>query len=266
MTYDSYWNQSVDEPRVSGTLYNEGPFSFQRWYLTDENIININNAGSFYIGAVFNAENEMTAIDFNYSSDGEVWQSLEPLKTYDYGFSWYSSYNEGYREARYNLSSLPDGDIWLQAVGHDVLGNSFQVNKKLYKDITRPADVTDFIVEVNEDKTALVLSWVNPAADFDHVVVQRRMYANYSFSTLSSNVTEQNYIDNSVTPGLEYEYRILTVDGAGNVSNGSESRLRVTFVTHRCLMAFYVDGAETSHTNIYYKATFIDDQEIVYCH
>ena len=142
-------------------MYNEGP-SFQRWYLTDENIININNAGSFYIGAVFNAENEMTAIDFNYSSDGEVWQSLEPLKTYDYGFSWYSSYNEGYREARYNLSSLPDGDIWLQAVGHDVLGNSFQVNKKLYKDITRPADVTDFIVEVNEDKTALVLRLILP--------------------------------------------------------------------------------------------------------
>jgi fibronectin type 3 domain-containing protein len=264
VTYDSYWNQSVDEPRVSGTLYNEGPFSFQRWYLTDENIININNAGSFYIGAVFNAENEMTAIDFNYSSDGEVWQSLEPLKTYDYGFSWYSSYNEGYREARYNLSSLPDGDIWLQAVGHDVLGNSFQVNKKLYKDITRPADVTDFIVEVNEDKTALVLSWVNPAADFDHVVVQRRMYANYSFSTLSSNVTEQNYIDNSVTPGLEYEYRILTVDGAGNVSNGSESRFGVIPVDAPVLDGFLPsDGAETSHTNIYYKATFIDDQEIL---
>lgn len=261
--WDTYGNRSTDEPRVSGKLNTTSAMTFIEWDLTHDSIVSSNNANSFYLSSTYAAENKMTGIDYNYSVDGENWQPLEPFITYNYGFYWNSTYNEGSREVRLNLSGLPDGDLWFQAVGLDVLGNELSVSKKVYKDVIPPAEVTNFTVAVNEDHSGLVLSWVNPAADFSYVVIQRRMYAGSSWSNYSSNITEQTYTDTGVTPGLEYEYRIRTVDFAGNYSSGSESQFGVIPVDAPVLDGFSPqDGAKTSHTSIYYLARFIDDQEI----
>ena len=265
VTYDNYWNSSANEPTVSGKLNADDIFTFYGWYLTDENFINAGNVNSFSIEATFAAQNKMTGISFNYSTDGENWVSLEPLKTYDYGFYWSDYYNEGYRETRFNLSSLPDGDIWIQAVGNDVFDNSCSESIKLRKDATPPENVTDFSVQVDTDNSALVLSWVNPAEDFSHVIVQRRMYSTSSWVTIANNINDNTYTNFSVTPGLEYEYRILTVDGVGNVSSGSESKFGVIPVERPVCYEFVpVDGEETNNATRYYSATFIDSQEIKY--
>ncbi|MGI6358056.1 MAG: hypothetical protein ACOX2K_05095 [Bacillota bacterium] len=260
---DGYGNISVDEPTVSGELTSEGELAFLNWDLSDDQVIASDDVGSFYIGAYFSARHQMSEIEFSFSSDNENFQSLEPLLNYDNGFYWIAYRNRGYRTARFNLTSLPEGDLWLRAVGRDQLGNELAVTKQIYKDTVPPGLVTEFTVQVNDDLSGFVLSWVNPEdEDFDHAVVQGRLSSSSYWSTLG-NVQDGTYTDFDVTPGLQYEYQIRTVDIWGNHSPASESRLVTIPVDAPVLVSLKPsDGTETSHTNIYYAAEFIDDHEI----
>jgi hypothetical protein len=62
------------------------------------------------------------------------------------------------------------------------------------------------------------LSWTVASGAVDHYQVERSQSLNGPFTMLSPNPTSPSFIDNTVTSGTAYLYRVKAVDASGNAS------------------------------------------------
>ncbi|HHW47974.1 MAG TPA: hypothetical protein GXX14_05070, partial [Clostridiaceae bacterium] len=224
-------------------------FSFIGWDLTNENFINADDAVMFRVKATFASQNRITDILFNYSTNGENWQSLEPLiKTgYDFPIFWDENTNEGYREIWLDLSSLPDGDIWIQAVAYDELNNNHSQSIKLFKDTAIPY-IYSFTPNDNSILSGKQVSITVEARDGNNSRIklieiqvspddEKNWYTIGSMSedvlTHSSYYSRGTYLWDStaIIDGYgkledgSYKFRAIAHDRAGNISNGTPVRI-----------------------------------------
>ncbi|MHB1167429.1 MAG: Ig-like domain-containing protein, partial [Carboxydocellales bacterium] len=260
VAYDTEWNKAADPPQVYGSLRVDGPIALEEWYGENAGKINANNVINYHITTRFLAAKEITSIDYTYSTDGTSWKTLNPFISYIYPVYNYSSRSEWYRSATLNLSGpygLADGTYLFRATAADVEGNSLSVERYVYKDSTRPQNVTNFTVEYSPDVNGFVLNWLNPAEGFDYVIVQRDSWI------LSSNFTGTTYTDANVTAGVPVSYSIIPVDSFGNRAQDPPEVTSVRPVKAPVFSTMSPwEGMSTSGESIYYSAEFIDDKTI----
>ena len=84
-------------------------------------------------------------------------------------------------------------------------------------DIYPPDAVTNLRAEHTD--TSVSLYWENPADDFDHAKVL------VNGAVVNDSVTGETIVQNMLTPGDFYEFTIVTVDAAGNESEGASISL-----------------------------------------
>ncbi|KJS70576.1 MAG: hypothetical protein JL56_16630 [Desulfotomaculum sp. BICA1-6] len=261
VVYDIYNNESQNPPEVSGQLHTEGPIGFSEWYIYNEGKIWAGNVNGFNINASFLASRQITAIDYYYSIEDGGWNSLTPFISYDQGLNYNVSTATGYRSITLSIGGsvgLPDGEIRLRAVATDEDGNTLAEEITVYKDTTLPANVADFTVTPNDDHTGLVLSWVNPGDDYDHVIIER------SFSTLTNNLIDTTYTDLTAQAGLPYKYRVIAVDAFGNKAANPPDVTAVLPTPGPVLDSMYPNNDFlTNAKTINYDARFRCEQEVV---
>lgn len=120
-----------------------------------------------------------------------------------------------------------------ESTGAWVKVNNFIIDKKNKKVILRVSHLTRFALVASADTTApaaptrvavkagntgLVVSWVNPATDFDHVKVYRSVEGGKLGAILNAEVRDTSIIDATTKPGVRYYYAVRAVDPAGNES------------------------------------------------
>ncbi|MFZ3171039.1 MAG: fibronectin type III domain-containing protein [Carboxydocellales bacterium] len=257
---DQEWNESTDPPQVTGSLAVDGPITFDEWSVGENGKIIASNVASYSLNAYFVAAKDLKTIDYSYSTDGVSWQSLDPYISYDGTIGSDSWQAKWYRSVYLNLGGqygLVDGTYLFRATAADVDGNSLSVDRYVYKDSTRPANVTGFTGELNTEKNGFVLNWTNPAEDFDYVIVQRDNYI------LSGNFTGTSYNDTKASPGVPYKYTVIVVDKFGNRSQNPLELNKVLPVNAPIFnsMSPY-EGYQTRYESISYSAEFLDDKEI----
>lgn len=186
-----------------------------RWDLGYENegVINTDNVHYFYVNVEFDSWEDLDSIEFEVSSDGTEWIPVDTDAIYwDTGVL--GGYGIWFRAIEMDARAWPEGRVYLRVTATDVYGRSLSEVAELYKDTIPPEDVTDFTVEPSAEGDALVLTWTNPE-DFEFVRVQRWYY--YYWETLVET-TANIYVDEDVSLGETYEYRIVVFDSVGNES------------------------------------------------
>ena len=137
-------------------------------------------------------------------------------------------------------------------------GNIYIEEKILIKDTIRPQNVTNITASLNEDNTAIVLNWTNPAEDFDHVIIRRG-----SKYLTSEDFTLETFTDSDVISGMIYTYSFFVYDAFGNSSLNPPS-IDVAIPTEKpILVSMYPeDNYQTGGTTLNYGATFRSDKKI----
>ena len=135
----------------------------QRWDLghEDEGLINIENAGCFYVNVEFTSLADIDSIEFEVSSDGSNWTPIDE-ETIHRDSDVAKSHSRWYREFEIDATSWPEGIIYLKVTATDREERSLSEQVEIFKDTVPPEDVTNFIVEPNAEADALVLNWTNP--------------------------------------------------------------------------------------------------------
>ena len=106
-------------------------------------------------------------------------------------------------------------------------------------DRTPPDDVSG--LKVKAGSGVIRLSWKKPkASDFDHVEITRSATTSGAPGTLVYRGNALLYVDRSVQNGTEYRYVVLSVDRAGNASDG----LVAAATPKRLLLLAPPDGAK----------------------
>lgn len=260
VVYDKQWNEAANPPQVTGTLAVTGPITFQRFDVNNDGEINAGNVTGFYLTSYFRSAKDIQSIEYSYSADGTAWQSLDPyissqgsLNHSSYEFNWY-------RTIGLNLSGpngLADGTYFLRATAADVDGNQLSAERNLEKDATCPENVTGLTAVLNPEQTGFVLTWTNPASDFDHLLIER------NGSYLSTNFTSTTYNDTEVTAGIPIRYRLTPVDQFGNTALNPTEITVVRPVGAPVLSSMnpYNEYTTRSET-LSYSAQFIDDKVV----
>lgn len=185
------------------------------WGLQNGGVVTAGNQHYYELNSRFTAaEAAVVSIAYEYSIDGEHWEpvmELSPVAVTRY------SGNTWHRPVRVDLDDAPEGTLQLRATATDASGNAFAASTTLSKDATVPAGVTGAAGTVTSDGKH-ALTWTNPAADFRHVVLHRRI-PGYSdgWTELAGSYTGESYTATAIA-GLAYEYRITPVDAVGNAA------------------------------------------------
>ena len=131
----------MDPPEITFSFPVPGPISFKEWYLgCDENKINRYAAGDLYFNSYFYSINEITSINYEYSSDGTLWQDLTPYISSDNLLSYDFNQSLGSKIIRVNIgesSGIPDGEFHLRATCTNSDGNVLSEEILLKKEIGR---------------------------------------------------------------------------------------------------------------------------------
>jgi hypothetical protein len=90
------------------------------------------------------------------------------------------------------------------------------------QDTTPPKDVTQ--LKARSGDRFVLLTWVAPKADFDHVTIARSPGRGEAPSTVVYRGSGKQLMDRSLTNGVEYRYVVVAHDVAGNVSPGAVVR------------------------------------------
>ena len=106
-------------------------------------------------------------------------------------------------------------------------------------DRTPPGDVVGLKVKVGN--AVIRMTWKKPTAnDFDHVEIARSATEPGAPASTVYRGTGTSYVDRSVRNGIEYRYLVVSVDRAGNVSDG----VAVAAMPKRALLLSPADGAK----------------------
>lgn len=207
-------NALMGEPAYASARLRAGPITFVSWSLDNSGTATQANANYYEIRAEFLAEEPVTAIEYQYSPDGNTWQPLMELSP---ASVQKRSTGEWYRTIRADLNDVPDGTRKLRAVAKDASGDTLVQETTFFKDATRPAGVQHAVSDVSQPGQHK-LTWANPSADFHHVVIQRRTPGDKdSWSDVTTNHQGSSFTA-AATPGLTYEYTISVYDAVGNRS------------------------------------------------
>ena len=90
------------------------------------------------------------------------------------------------------------------------------------QDTTPPKDVTR--LKAKPGDRFVVLTWVKPTADFDHLRVSRAPGKNGAPTTVVYSGSGKELKDTKLTNGVEYRYVVVAYDKAGNFSPGIAAR------------------------------------------
>ena len=260
---DMFGNESISPTEVTGRLHTDDEIAFDSWYLANDGVITSSYHQSFTISAYFKAYKQIETIDFTYSAnDGVDWLDLTPFMSSRVGVYNDINYSLGYRNITLNVSGplgWPDGNYMIRAEATDSDGNMCTSEVQLLKDTTPPANVTNLTAELNDDQTAITLSWDNPAEDFKSVDIYRN--TSIEIYRLESNT----HTDTDIQPGSIYTYDVYTYDEYNNRSINPTSVTVVVDgggpVLDRLIPA---DGSLTNVTSLAYRADFYDDTPITY--
>ncbi|MBU7005798.1 fibronectin type III domain-containing protein [Phosphitispora fastidiosa] len=262
VTYDQAWNdnEEADPPQMTGSLIVDGPITLDEWYLENDGKITASNVTSYSLNASFLAGEDIEAIDYSYSGDGVSWQPLDPYISYGGTIGSNSEESRWYRSVDLNLSGQygpADGIYLFRAAAAGVDGNSLSVERYVYKDSTRPANVIGFTGEINAESNGFLLNWTNPAEDFDYVIVQRNS------TILSGSFTGSSFNDTTALPGVPYEYKVTVVDEFGNRSLDPPVLNKVLPVDAPVFVTMSPsEGYQTRYNSVSYSAEYRDDKEI----
>lgn len=262
LIYDVNGNESQNPPEITVNFDTPGPIGFMRWYLTTEDgKINRNNSSNYSINAYFYSINPINTIKYNYSLDGEIWLDLTPFISSDSGTNFDQKEASGNHYIRINIgdeSGIPDGGFHIQAMCTDEEGNTHIEEKMLIKDATLPQNVTNITALPNEDNTAIVLTWTNPASDLEYLIIERD---NRSISTSGFNL--ETFTDSDVKPGMKYTYKFMVYDAFGNCSLNPPT-IDAILSTDKPILESMTpeDGYLTKGTTLDYSATFRSDKKI----
>lgn len=135
-------------------------------------------------------------------------------------------------EYNYNVSSLPEGDIYIKYEVYDVNGLKNQltsegkdVTSRVTIDRTAPDKVSG--LNLRNNSGSIDFEWdipdVKDAEDkVSGFIIKRAEDNSGVFNILEANYAGKNYIDNSVTVGKVYRYKVAAIDMAGNIGEYSE--------------------------------------------
>ncbi|MEL0455914.1 RICIN domain-containing protein [Flavobacteriaceae bacterium SZ-1-7] len=108
-------------------------------------------------------------------------------------------------------------------------------------------------------KLSIRLSWdANTEIDLDGYTIFRAESSGGAYNTIARNVTVTEFVDNTVTPGVEYFYKIKAVDRSLNRS-GYSSEVSTTATAGDALVAHYTfddDSTSDSSENLYHGAPY----------
>ncbi|RXT04527.1 CFI-box-CTERM domain-containing protein [Ammoniphilus sp. CFH 90114] len=232
------------------------------WGNDNEGKVNKANQGYYGLNSYFFSDETITDIEYRYSVDQEEWQPFDLILSK--GQIYHNWYDGSSRQIYVDLMDLPEGTIYLQATATNESGESFSVVTTLTKDTISPENVMDLTVEPTEDQLGFNLNWTNPTEDFKHVYVQRREMGSTYWSTIRYDLTDDNYMDkNSLQSGVDYSYRIMVVDPAGNES--IHPIVATSVIPVEAPVFQYMSPAQDYHTNeqsIHMRADVRDDQPV----
>jgi fibronectin type 3 domain-containing protein len=201
---------------VSGQLDNLGPITFSKWTLDNGGVANLANVYLYPMNAEFYATEDITKIDYQYSTDGVQWKDImvvinAPVKK-GTGLDWS-------RGVKVDLHDLPEGDVQVKATATSANGSTLSNITTFNKDTVRPGVVTNIVSDVSVSGKQ-TLTWVNPASDFKYVDIHRRVVGvNSSWSSMKAAFTGTTFTTTDTIDGLTYDYRFTTVDSAGNATS-----------------------------------------------
>jgi hypothetical protein len=141
---------------------------------------------------------------------------------------------------------LPLGRTRITFTATDLAGNTAAAQSDLTvvtsavtpktQDTTPPNDVTRF--RATPGDRFVLLTWVPPRADFDHVTVSRSPGRGEASASVIFTGSAKQVKDTKLTNGVEYRYVVVAHDAAGNFSPGAIVRA----VPKRALLFAPVDG------------------------
>ena len=127
---------------------------------------------------------------------------------------------------------LPVGTTRITFTAKDRAGNTATAQSDLtvvttavtpkVQDTTPPKDVTQ--LKAKPGDRFVLLTWVPPKADFNHVTITRSPGRGGAASTVVYNGSTKQLKDTKLTNGVEYRYVVVAYDSAGNFSPGAVVR------------------------------------------
>ncbi|HZG84162.1 fibronectin type III domain-containing protein, partial [Paenibacillus sp.] len=207
-------NQMIGEPAYASGRLRAGPITLVSWDLENNEVVHAGNQHYYELLVQFLAEEDIVSIAYEYSTDGTNWAPFAELVPTAVART---TSGQWYRSVRVDMNDIPDGTHYIRAIATDASGDTLTEQTTFFKDSTRPNGVTNAAADVSQADTH-VLTWVNPTADFHHVVIQRRTPGDSNTWTNVTTDLQNNTITVPAIAGLKYEYSITAVDAVGNKS------------------------------------------------
>ena len=127
---------------------------------------------------------------------------------------------------------LPVGTTRITFTARDRAGNTATAQSELtvvtaavtpkVQDTTPPKDVTR--LKAKPGDRFVLLTWISPKADFDHLTITRSPGRGGAASTVVYKGSAKQLKDANLTNGVEYRYVVVAYDIAGNFSPGAVVR------------------------------------------
>ena len=167
-----------------------------------------------------------TAVD-----NGHISANITPIFSNDYKILHISVLSDWQKNDTATFTGLKlrsySREMDYQYIGLDITGdniadfqdiNKFRVTSNFYLDVVPPYPVSNLTYTVNEDKTQVHLSWLNPP-DYDlaSIVVEKiltRDGITGPVTEVLSGTLDTNYTDNNVKPNDKLIYRVYGRDRA----------------------------------------------------
>lgn len=121
-----------------------------------------------------------------------------------------------------SIKDLPDGVIAVRITATDAAGKQSVYTVEHTLDRAAPQAPTGLAVQA-QNVTTLSVTWDLPSASegVTSYQVYRRQAGEQTFSRRASGITQNGYTDTTCAVGTTYEYYVVAVDRAGNVSAAS---------------------------------------------
>ncbi len=124
----------------------------------------------------------------------------------------------------------------------DYSDNNFTITQNVVK----PEAPTDVKVNNTGTGTSLDISWVNPAADFNHIKIYRSTEEGSLGSMIKDNHTGTSYTDTGLTEGQTYYYTLRSVSDLGVESDNTDQHSGKPSITNASKTMSYLRVDKTS--------------------
>lgn len=183
-----------------------------------DNISLNKNVISSELGITVTAHDNMSvdSVMLQYSYDGSSWIDIEKLSTIRGAVRETISYT-------LNCADFDEGTVSIRAIAFDKSGNISipSTVKQALIDHTAPAKPSN--IRINGDVGCLEIIWdAAEESDWSHYTVYRRVKGTTDFTVVQDYHKYLNYFDRNIELGTTYEYRVVSVDLAGNCSEPSD--------------------------------------------